>query len=104
VKVKLRYVLGIPFAVVIVDVVAVYLAQHLSGHGLGDTVYWGTALPWLFKAIWFAGFTACAIALLLVTPVVLIVRAMRKWPVLIGPKTRDTPDQRRALARRGPRF
>jgi hypothetical protein len=103
VSVKLRYVVGIPVAVAVLAGVGIYLAEQLSGRGLDDTVYWGTALPWLLTAIWYASALASAVALLIVMPVVLIVRAMSNWPVLIGPKTRDTPDQRRALEKRGPR-
>jgi hypothetical protein len=102
VRVRLRYVVGIPVGVAVLAGVGIHLAQRLSGHGLGDTVYWGTALPWLLTAIWYASAVASAVALLIVMPVVLIVRAMGKWPVLIGPRTRDTPDQRRALEKRGP--
>ena len=84
--------------------VAMYLVQHIPHRSLDDTVYWGAALPSVLNAVWYAGVVACFVVLLLVTPAVLVFRALRTWAVLLGPKTRDTLDQRRALEQRGPRF
>src|SRR5690242_11742742 len=101
--VKLRGLAAVPLIVAALAWVAIDLLQNLAHRSLDDTAYWGTILPWLLNAIWYAGVIASVVVVLLVTPAVLLFRALRKWPILLGPRTRDIPDQRRALEQRGPR-
>jgi hypothetical protein len=103
-RVKLRWVVAVPFFLAALGWVASYLAEHIAHRSLDDTAYWGTVLPWVLNAIWYAGIIGCVVAVLLVTPAILVFRAMGKWPVLLGPKTRDSPEQRRATAQRAPRI
>jgi hypothetical protein len=65
---------------VLLDLGLALVAGTITGHGLGDEAYWGTAPPWLANAIAWAGVIATAIAVLLIAPVVLLTRAMRRWP------------------------
>ena len=101
--VRLRWLVAVPFLVAAGDWVATYLLEHIADRSLGDTTYWGTAVPWVLDVAWYAGVIGFFVAVLLVAPAVLAFRALRRWPVLLGPKTRDTPDQRRAFEQRVPR-
>jgi hypothetical protein len=102
-RIKLRWVLGLPLGLLALDVLAIYVAASTSGHAAADSAYWGTIVSWLFEAGLWVGTIGSALALLCVLPVVLVVRAERRRPLPPEPRLRDTSERERGLAQRLPR-
>src|SRR4051794_40094137 len=100
-RIKLRWVVAMPFAVLALDMAVGYLLVHLANRGFDDTVYWGTWLPWLWEAIAIVAACACLIVVLVgvlfVGPAVLVRGLLNRWPTDLGRGIRDTPEQRRAF-------